>query len=80
MIDPDFDPLRVLDEITHEVVRLGGRQIKTEEFIQELAKQNNNIANHLASQADELSAIYNELGKILNEVKQGSSNDRQRRP
>ena len=66
MIDPDFDPLRVLDEITHEVVRLGGRQIKTEEFIQELAKQNNNIANHLA--------------KILNEVKQSSSNDRQRRP
>lgn len=80
MIDPEFDPLRLLEELAHEVVRLNQRQQQTESFLRELSIQNENIANHIAGQSNELGDIYHELGKILNEVKQSSSTDRPRRP
>lgn len=63
MIDPDFDPLAVLDELAREMVRLNQRQLTLEHFLKELAEQNANIAEHLADQSNEINKIYYELGR-----------------
>lgn len=64
MIDPDFDPLALLDELAHEMVRLNNRQQKVEQYLQEMSVQNQNIARHLAEQSDELTDLLIRLGKL----------------
>lgn len=68
MIDPDFDPLKILDELAHEVVRLNQRQQRVEQFLQEMAEQHANIAEHLAGQSQELTEIFRAIGKLQNEL------------
>lgn len=63
MIDPDFDPLALLEELAHEMVRLNQRQHTLEKFLQELAVQNANIAEHLYDQTEEINRLYHVLGK-----------------
>lgn len=75
MMDPNFDPLSVLDELAHEVVRLKKRQLELERFFQELANQHSNIAQHVGGQSQEITEIYNELGRILSETKQSTDAD-----
>jgi predicted nucleic acid-binding Zn-ribbon protein len=68
VIDPDFDPLAILDELAHEMVRLNQRQHQLEQFLTELAGQNANIADHLAEQSRALNEIYRTLGKMNSET------------
>lgn len=77
MIDPDFDPLKLLEELAHEVVRLNQRQQQVEKFLREMAEQNANIAEHLAGQSQEIYDIYKTLGKLQFETQQSTSTDSQ---
>ena len=78
-MDPDFDPLAILDELAHELVRLNERQTRVELYLQELAEQHANIAEHLADQSNQIYQIYYTLGK-MNEAEQSAERDRKRRP
>lgn len=64
MLDPNFDPLTLLNELAHEMVRLSQQQIKLEQFMQELADQHCHIAEHLA-----------ETQAIIDEIKQSTKTD-----
>jgi hypothetical protein len=77
LIDPDFDPLALLEELSEEVVRLNNRQLQLERFFQELANQHTSIANHLGGQSQDITELYKELGKILHETKQSTSTNSQ---
>lgn len=57
MIDKDFDPLKMLNEMAHEVVRLGERQIQTEAMLRELAQQHERLTRHIADQAAQIHEI-----------------------
>ena len=70
MIDPDFDPLALLDELAHEVVKLNQRQHQLEVFLREMAEQNANIAEHLSGQSQELTEIFRAIGKLQNDIQQ----------
>ena len=74
-MDPDFDPLALLDELAHEVVRLNDRQNTLEQFFKDLANQHANIANHIGGQSQEINELYQELGRILIETKQSTNPD-----
>ena len=57
MIDKDFDPLKMLNEMAHEVVRLGERQIQTEAMLRDLANQHERLTRHIADQAAQIHEI-----------------------
>lgn len=68
MLDPNFDPLELLRELSIEVVRLNERQFKVEQYLKELADQHANIAEHLYDQSTEINKLYLELGRRNNEL------------
>lgn len=72
LLNKDYNPYDLLEELAAEVVRLNDRQLKLERFFQELANQHANIAQHLGGQSQELTDIYIEIGRLMNEVKQST--------
>ena len=75
MIDPDYNPYDLLEELAEEVARLNNRQLQLERFFQELANQHTSIANHLGGQSQDITELYKELGRLLNEAQQSTSNN-----
>jgi predicted nucleic acid-binding Zn-ribbon protein len=75
VIDPDFNPYDLLEELAHELVRLNDRQNKLEKFFQELVEQHHSIANHMGGQTREVQKIYHSIGHLLNEIKQSPGTD-----
>lgn len=57
MFDSDFDPLKVLEELTYEMIRLNQRQVELQTFLVELADQHANIAEHLYDQQKQIDEI-----------------------
>jgi predicted nucleic acid-binding Zn-ribbon protein len=77
VLNPNYNPYDLLEELAMEVQRLNDRQIQLERFLKDLSVQHANIAKHISTQSNELTNIYREMGNILNEVKQSSSNNSQ---
>jgi predicted nucleic acid-binding Zn-ribbon protein len=75
VLNPNYNPYDLLEELAMEVQRLNDRQIQLERFLKDLSVQHANIAKHISTQSNELTNIYREMGNILNEVKQSSSTD-----
>jgi predicted nucleic acid-binding Zn-ribbon protein len=77
VLNPNYNPYDLLEELAIEVQRLNDRQMQLERFLKDLSVQHANIAKHIGTQSNELTNIYREMGNILNEVKQSSSNNSQ---
>lgn len=77
MIDPDYNPYDVLEELAIEMQRLNDRQMQVELFLKDLSVQHANIAKHLGEQNNDITKLYKELGNILNEIKQSSDSNSQ---
>jgi hypothetical protein len=65
VLNPNYNPYDLLEELAMEVQRLNDRQIQLERFLKDLSVQHANIAKHISTQSNELTYVgYARLMKV----------------